>query len=88
MSWIDLCGILGGMVLAYSNIPQIIKLIRQKHAHGISTLTQYICIFGLILKAIYTMHTTGYNLVLLIPYLLAILCAVVTLYYCYFPKKE
>ncbi len=84
MTNMDYVGLAGGILLAYSNIPQIIMFLRQKHARGISKFSIWLWAVGLVLKFAYSIHTTGYNKIILMPYALSMACCVVTLYYCYF----
>ena len=86
MTLMDYIGLVGGIALAYSNIPQIALFLKQKHADGISKFSTWLWFVGLILKFVYSIHTTGYNKIILGPYILAFICCAVTLYYVYFPK--
>jgi uncharacterized protein with PQ loop repeat len=88
MNFYEGCGIAGSILLAYSNIPQIIKFIRQKHADGISLISTWLWLLGLLGKLVYTVYTTGYNKIIFYPYLFTIGCAIITLWYCYFGQKD
>ncbi len=88
MSIIEYIGLIGGLTLAYSNIPQIVLIFKQKHAGGISKFSTWLWLIGLSLKVIYTIELTGYNKIILGPYVLAFICCGVTLFYCYFPRGK
>jgi uncharacterized protein with PQ loop repeat len=83
---IDVLGVAGGLILSYSNLPQLILFFKQKHAIGISKSSTWIGTFGLILRFIYLIHVSNTNFIVLWPYLFAFICCAITLYYCYFPK--
>lgn len=88
MKLIDLIGYSGAFIVTYSNIPQIWLFIKQKHAYGISISSGWIGLIGLILRTVYLIHSTHGDLIALGPYFFAILCTIITLYYCYFPTKS
>jgi len=88
MTFWDLIGSTGGIIVSYSNVPQLIMFVRQGHAEGISKSSTWIGTFGLLFRMFYLMHTTNANYIVLGPYFFAIFCCILTLYYCHFPRKE
>jgi len=81
----ELIGLAGAFIVTYSNLPQMLLFIKQKHAQGISISSNWIGLVGVILRTVYLIHTAGWNVVILGPYFFAIGCIILTLYYCYFP---
>lgn len=72
-----------GLILCYSNIPQIIKIYKNKSARDVSIKTYISITIGLILSQIYIFNlifvfNTGY--VLLVTNLIGLILALITIY--------
>ncbi len=78
-----LLGLIGSSLIVYSNLPQILLFIRQSHAKGISKSSTWCWLIGTICRGAYLVHLSGWDVILLAPYVLAVVFSVVTLYYCY-----
>lgn len=85
---LELIGIIGGLTLSYSNVPQLVMFFRQKHAKGISKASNWIALVGVVFRGVYTYSLVGPNPITFGPYAFSLFCIVVTMYYCHFPKKE
>jgi len=86
-SLINIIGIIGTVMVTYSNIPQLLLFFRQRHAKGISLSSTWIYTIGIILRAAFMMFLIGLNLIVMIPYVFSILSGVLTLYFCYIDKE-
>ncbi len=87
MTFFDYFGLVGAIIVTYSNVPQMVLFVRQGHARGISLSSTWLGTLGVSIRTIYLIHTTGWNLIVLGPYFFAIACCLLTLYYCYRPRK-
>lgn len=87
MTFIDIIGTIGGVLLAYSNIPQIVMFFRSGHAEGISKASTWLWLVGMVCRVAYMIHVSGYDTIVLAPYGFASICCVITFYYLYFPKE-
>lgn len=88
MKLIEFIGIVGAIIVTYSNLPQIVLFIKQGHAKGISLSSTWLGLIGIIFRATFLFYTVGMNLIIFIPYFFAIFCCVLTLYYIYRIKEE
>lgn len=86
INFFDTLGLTGAFIVSTSNVPQIALFIKQKHAKGISISSTWLGFIGVLLRTIYLTHETSFNFIVLGPYFFALLCILITLYYCYFPK--
>ena len=84
----ELLGIIGALIVTYSNIPQIWLFIKNGNANGISRSGTWIALIGLGLRTVYLAKATSFDAIALGPYVFAIACVVLTLYYCYFPRVD
>lgn len=84
---INTVGIIGAIIVTYSNIPQILLFFKQGHARGISVSSNWLGFVGLLCRTIFLIYTTNWNLIVLIPYFFALFCTIVTFYYIYFPRN-
>lgn len=81
-------GILGAIIVTYSNLPQMWLFVKQGHADGISISSTWIGLVGVLLRTVYLLHTTHGDIISLAPYFFAIACIVLTLYYIYWPRRD
>ena len=85
---LELIGLAGASIVMVSNIPQLVMFHRNKNAHGISVLGNWVGLLGLTLRTIYLWHTTHADLLSLAPYFFAIACTLYTKYWIYYPSEE
>lgn len=81
-------GFLGAVIVTYSNLPQILLFFKRGNANGISKSSTWLGFVGVLLRTIYLIDTTKWDMIALIPYFFALACIVITLYYIYFPSKQ
>lgn len=85
---IKVLGIIGAFIVTYSNVPQIVLFFYQGHAKGISKSSTWLGLLGLILRTVYLIYTTNWDMIALGPYFFAIGCLLITLYFIYFPRRN
>jgi len=81
-------GILGAIIVTYSNLPQILLFFKKGNADGISVSSTWLGTLGTLLRTIFLVHTVGLNPIVLGPYFFALFCCLVTLVYLYFPRRQ
>lgn len=88
MTLLEGLGTVGALVVTYSNIPQMWQFVKQGHAIGISISSTWIGLVGLLLRTVYLAKVTHLDPIALGPYIFAILCVLLTLFYIYFPGDQ
>lgn len=79
-------GIIGALLVSYSNLPQMWLFIKNGNAKGISASSTWLALLGLGLRTIYLAKATSFDPIALGPYVFAIACVILTLRYIHFPK--
>lgn len=78
----------GAIIVSWSNVPQMVMFIKQKHARGISLSSTWVGFIGVVLRGIYLLWKTKGDPIALGPYAFGIACILLTLYYLYFPGDK
>jgi uncharacterized protein with PQ loop repeat len=74
-------GVLATLILGFSSVPQVILIIKQGHARGISLASVLLQILGFVLLCIYVYIKHGWDLWLHGEYLIALMMACTILRY-------
>lgn len=80
-------GIIGSLILAIGGLPQLLKILKDGHAEGLSLIMIWCWVFGLGLLTLYIALTSA-DIVLLINYGFSFLVAGVILKYKLKPKTN
>lgn len=85
---LEIIGVIGAILIIYSNIPQMIKFYRQGHANGISFAATHVAFMGILLRGYYQFHVTNFNWIITVPYIFSFICIMTTYYYLYKGKNR
>lgn len=84
---IEFIGLLGGIFLAFSALPQVLQSIKNGHSNGISSLMLFLWFFGVLLMLIYS--SIKYSDIFLITnYILNLTFVSIIFFYKLFPRKK
>ena len=81
-------GIIGGVCLAISSIPQVIKTIKDGHAEGLATGSIWLWLVGCLAMLFYVIVEHQRDVVLVLNYFISVLFVFVILWYKYRPHKK